>query len=100
SWPHFHGIFLVVAAHVARRVGNRIAIFDQAGGDVDFAGEGQALHHHVVLAERVIEGKSRAVDFFDGQRRGGGGAGGGGGDGKCGGGGGGCFVFLVDGGFL
>ena len=53
-----------------------IAVFIEADGDVDFVGERHALHHDVVLAQRVIERESRAVDFFDGERRA---------DGACGG---------------
>ena len=74
--PDFHRILLVVASHVSWRAGDGVAVSIEAGRDVDFAGEGQALHHHVVLAERVIEGKTRAVDFFDGERRAAGAAGG------------------------
>jgi hypothetical protein len=79
-----HRIFLVVAGHVAGGAGNGVAVFVEADGDGDLAGERHALHHNVVLTQRVIERKSRPVDFFNGERRAAGAAGAAGNDEQCG----------------
>ena len=67
--PDFRGIFLVVAAHVAGAMGDGVAVFVEADGDVDLAGEGHALHHDVLLAQAVVQRESRVIDFFDGEGR-------------------------------
>jgi len=61
---HFSRILLVVAGQITGRAGRRVAVFVQAHGDVDFAAERRALHHDVVLAERVIQGEGRVSDSF------------------------------------
>ena len=38
---HRHGIFFVVAGHVAGGASDGIVVFVKANGDVDFAGEGR-----------------------------------------------------------
>src|ERR1044071_68566 len=57
-------IFLVLTGHIAGAAGDGVAVFVQAGRDIDFASEGYTGHHDILLAQGEIDGKSWMVDFF------------------------------------